>query len=141
MAEFKKGDRVRVKARTWPDYYDNHTIAWGENKGQLDEDVTIVHDPRVLPEDMPEIHWQRRKAKSETTAGLKCLFRRETDFEGIVIGWTFRKTGWREEGWGGDPPYFCPDKQHKVYQVIFAERERYDPPITCLAIDLELIDG
>jgi len=64
---------------------------------------------------------------------------------GMVIGYTFRFTGYREAGhaWDWDemePSRLTPDKSHKVWLVEpVGKSDRWTEPVTCLEEDLEPI--
>jgi hypothetical protein len=141
-----KGQKVKVKAKTWSDYYDNHVKTYGKSKGKLDPGITCVHDPRDVTEDSS--YWKKKKAESGETDNMRVLLRQEfpEPILCIVLGWSTRQTGWRSIGgadWEGgyaDPNYLTQDKTHKVVMVMQAYDQRYSKPFSCVLEDMELVD-
>ena len=141
MAEIKKGTFVKVKARTWSDYYDNLTIAYGPNKNELQAGCECVFDPRTKPPSY------MTKRATEGTINLRCLFRKEfkEPITCIVVGWTTRQTGWRcigsvdFEGGYAEPNYLAGVSIHRVCMVVDAESDRWSKPFSCTFEDMEIM--
>jgi len=79
----------------------------------------------------------------ETGTHKRYLFRRETLFEGMVVGYSFRQTGEIHPSSGSwddyDPGYLHADNYHFVYLVEPINNERWLEPYACLPEDLLLL--
>lgn len=139
-----KGQRVKVRAIVASEYYYDMLLGWTRNKAPEDRkfrgDWKLHHDPL----DDPPSFW---KPGENPYFEIKCLFRKEVEFEAIYIGTTVRKTGKRVEycdnsleGMNERSAELSIDVIHSVLMVINADVKTYRKPVACLIEDLELID-
>lgn len=127
MANIRKGNIVLVKAKAVSGYMNEQNISDCRSMDSL------IHEPR------PE----------SPIGGKKCLVRAEfyKPLHGVVIGKTYRATGYYRGGWrmgehaqDDDPPYLEEDKRHWGWLVEPLDNTTlYREPIFVLEKDLELV--
>lgn len=114
----KKGDIVRASAYVVAEYG-----GYGD----------VIHEPSK--------EFLDGVSKYHSTHRIRRLRRRNRVFVGMVIGYTFRQTGYQYVGYDyEDPTYLNEDKRHFVYLVEPIDRQRWLKPFACLPNDLEVLD-
>ena len=120
MGRLKKGDVVWVHAVV--------EASCGDARHEHESSVTLIHIPD----------------KKKWPSMIKRLYRvsLEPPERGIVVGESYRATGWYQDSRFNDgdwePAYLQEDKRHPVVIVQPLDNPRYLKPWACLPNDLEL---
>lgn len=143
----EKGARVIVTARVESGYDSDHkaesySVEGGRPKPDtvpLHDGVEVYYDP--ANGELPSIRWWGRTGSMHKQS--RKLYRMQEDhWEGLVIGWTTRRTGikilhpdYGENTYGE----LREIKDFKVWLVTPADSDRWTEPVACLEDDLLLI--
>lgn len=141
---FKKGDLVHVSGVAFTKdapYWSNHGINGVGEDGRWMPGTVIVREVLDV-----------KDGYGRLIAGARPLVVFPADFDGIIVGWTTRRSGVvyparKGSGWingeiydEGDPGHLANVKVHKVWMVEPIDSERFEPPKAVLPEYLERVE-
>ena len=112
------------------------------NKGDIVKVSAIVQTCYVTyPVRLQDIAPYGKMIHKPTGGGrLKCLFRSPCSARGVVVGYSYRATGWYGYQEEDCPAHLMEDKRHRVTRVQPLDGTgRYYKPFACLEEDLEVV--